>query len=462
MSKAAAPDLQKVLDNPNSTTIDVLKCPTINNDFRKSDPKLMEFLLQPQHFKDILDILTKTHMRSDHKRVLTLFQTSSNTSLNRVFSESIPLTEYAFQSVSKDDDQSLYASGTISRIFTNSLDHWPEEIYDVFHYSDTLYLILINNFHKSSVYRTIVESLEAASEVAGEFTWFLFLALVKTQNEASNNQNQSKTEKFDHPPRCCFLSKDIYPQLTPFPTDVHISNSIKFIKEYFELKKPNQEDFAENVFTFIMKQINAKVDFDKIYFPLYIELAKSLGYNSEFQQLMINLIKQAASLPYEDTSCCSLSSSLITAAISYLEICTDHLDKQTSCSLIATLIDKRISQFGLLSMVTIANKIVLTQPTWVQEFRNLVCKLIACSWNLYHADKPLLVSILFDLSIKLQVEKETGSKQFEGAITAWKKPDFLLSSVNVNEPILNTGFSYESSVYDINQLNSLRWGQPFV
>ena len=234
--------VKAVLENPNPTTIDVLKCSDVLNLLKSKDQKLMEFLLQPQHMKDIFDILSKTFARSDHKRVMQLFQITNNVDLHRVFAESIPLTEYALSVLTRTSDHDMYAAGTISRIFQRAIDIWPDEIYEVFHYSETLYKNVIENIDKDVVYMTILDSISDDKEFFTELIWYLFITLVKTSNEKSDASNQLM---FDHPPRRCYLSKDLYNELPSFGNnDSKILNTIIILKQYFSLIIPCTDYFG--------------------------------------------------------------------------------------------------------------------------------------------------------------------------------------------------------------------------
>lgn len=449
--------VKQVLENPNVTTIEVLKCSDILNLLRTNDQKLMEFLLQPQHIKDIFDILIQTFARSDHKRVMQLFQTS-NVHLHRIFSESIPLTEYALKVLTGSSDHDMYAAGTISRIFQRAIDLWPDEIYDVFHYSDKLYPMVIENIDKDVVYMTILDSVSDEKEFFSELMWYLFLALLKTTNEKSDPAHQLM---FDHPPRRCYLSKDLYSTLPSFGNNNRkILNTICVLKQYFSLNKPCTEDFGQYVLDFIILQ--TKVDHKKCpFYYQYYDIAKAIGHNEELKKIAIELVKNAAKLPEDaPASANTLRSPLIVSALSYLEVCAKFLDEKTLESLVVTMIDKRNTQFGLLSTVQIVKSATSANPDWYRSFKELMEKLIACAWNLYHLDQPLLVSILIDLSILLSVD-EPSNENYATNLNEWKRMDFILSSVNEQSEKFDIEMTFPESAYDLNELNKLRWGLPF-
>lgn len=450
-------NVKQVLENPKATTIDVLKCSDILNLLRTNDQKLMEFLLQPQHIKDIFDILSQTFARSDHKRVLQLFQTS-NVNLHRIFSESIPLTEYAFRVLTSNSDHDMYAAGTISRVFQKAIDLWPDEIYDVFHYSDKLYKMVIENIDKDVVYMTLLDSVSDEKEFFSELMWYLFQALVKTSNEKVDKSNQII---FEHPPRRCYLSKDIYSQLPTFDScNCKILNTINILKQFFSLKKPSTDDFGQYVLDFIILQ--TKIDHKKVpFYYQYYDLAKSIGHNEELQEIAIESIKQASKVPENaPPSSVSLRSPLIIAALSYLEVCAKFLDEKTLESLVVSMIDKRNTQFGLLSTVQIVKSATSSNPEWYRRFKELMEKVIACAWNKYHVDQPLIVSILIDLSILLSID-EPSNPNYADNIKEWKRTDFILSSVSEQADKFDFDLTFPESSYDIDELNEIRWGLPF-
>ncbi|KAK8886324.1 hypothetical protein M9Y10_041786 [Tritrichomonas musculus] len=449
--------VKTVLENPKSTTIDVLKCQDVLNSLKSNDQKLMEFLLQPQHIKDIFNILTKTFARSDHKRVLQLFSVTNNVSLHRVFAESIPLTEYALSVLEKFSDHDMYAAGTISRIFQRAIDIWPDEIYDVFHYSDTLYKTVIENINKDVVYMTISDSMTMEKEFFTELVWYLFISLVKTSNEKSDPSNQLI---FEHPPRRCYLSKNLYNELPSFGnSDSKILNAILIIKQYFSLNFPCTDDFGEYVLKYIVLQAKSTNPNIKFYYQYY-DIAKNIGYCDELQEIVIDIVKKASNVTENTPAVPSLRSPLLISALSYLEVCAKHFDEKTLLSLVATLLDDKNTQFGLLSMVQIVKEATSMNPEWIRDFKETMSQLIACAWNKYHLNNPLIVSILVDLSILLAVE-EKSNPSYQTNIQEWKRPEFILSSVNQQANIFDPSITFPDSAYNIDELNKLRWGLPF-
>ena len=379
--------------------------------------------------------------------------------MHRIFAESIPLTEYALSVLTSPTDHNMYAAGTISRIFQRAIDLWPNEIYDVFHYSDKLYLTVIENIDKDVVYMTLLDSLTDEKEYFTELMWYIFLALVKTSNE----KNPSNQINFEHPPRKCFLSKDYYAKLPTFGnSNCKILNAINVLKQYFSLKKKDIEDFCEYVLEFIIKQ--AKSDhIQTVFHYQYFDLAKEIGHNEELQEISINLIKQAAKLPENaPPSSISLRSPLVISALSYLEVCATHLGEKNLKPLVVSMIDDRNTQFGLLSTVKIIKAATssYTELEWFRHFKDLMGRLIACAWNKYHIDQPLIVSILIDISLLLSVD-ESSNPSYAINLKEWKRADFILSAVVEQSEKFDFDLVFPESSYDIIELNELRWGPPF-
>ena len=433
--KPAQNEVLKVLERSDATTIDVLKCSDLSTVYRQNDQKLMQFLMDPKHIRDIYDILMRTGARYDHKRIMTLYQTS-NTSLHRVFADSIPLTEYAFTPLSKNDDKSGYAAGTISRMLSRALDTWSDEIYDIFHYSDMLYKIVIENIDKSVVYMTLCGIISEANFLF-ELMWYLFKAL------AGKDYNK-------HPPRCCYLSKDI-PDLKPLDNEAKKLNAISILKQFFGQNKPKTEDFAELILDFVVSVAQNQSDTNKFYYQ-YFDLAKNAGFDARLQDIAINNIKTAAANG-------QLNSPLIVTSASYLEICARYFDEITAESIIATLLDKTVNQNTLLSVVIMAKNITIESPSWVGQFKDKLKQIFMCAWNHFN-DQPLITSIIFDMTITLHLE-DLNDKNYENDLKDWKKPDFLLSSAPNTELLFNLNFKFPETSYNIEEINKLRWGDKF-
>ncbi|OHT05561.1 hypothetical protein TRFO_26628 [Tritrichomonas foetus] len=433
-NRPAPSEVLKVLEKSDCTTIDVLKCSDLSSIYRQNDPKLMQFLLDPKHIKDIYDILMRTGARSDHKRIMSLYQTN-NTSLHRVFADSIPLTEYAFSPLVKNDDHSAYAAGTISRILSRALDSWPDEIYDVFHLSNNLYKIVIDNIDKSVVYTTI-SGIVSEANLIYELMWYLFKALA---GPAFN----------EHAPRCCYLSKDI-PDLKPLDNDRKILNAINLLKQFFALNKPILEDFAEYVLNYIGSIFESPSSNKKL-FHQYFELAKSAGYNEKLHQIAIEKVKEAAKNG-------SINSPIVVSCVSYLEICARQMDEITAESLIATLLDRNTNQFTLLSVVIIAKNVMIESSSWIGSFKDTMKNIIRCTWNHFN-DNLLLLSILLDLTNSLHLD-DLNSSEYAANLKEWNRPELVLYTAD-SEQQFNAEYKFPETSYDINQMNKLRWGNPY-
>ena len=136
------------------------------------------------------------------------------------------------------------------------------------------------------------------------------------------------------------------------------------------------------------------------------------------------------------------------------------MDEKTLESLVVSMIDKRNTQFGLLSTVQIVKSATSSNPEWYRRFKELMEKVIACAWNKYHVDQPLIVSILIDLSILLSID-EPSNPNYADNIKEWKRTDFILSSVSEQADKFDFDLTFPESSYDIDELNEIRWGLPF-
>ena len=126
------------------------------------------------------------------------------------------------------------------------------------------------------------------------------------------------------------------------------------------------------------------------------------------------------------------------------------------------MIDDRNTQFGLLSTVKIIKAATssYTELEWFRHFKDLMGRLIACAWNKYHIDQPLIVSILIDISLLLSVD-ESSNPSYAINLKEWKRADFILSAVVEQSEKFDFDLVFPESSYDIIELNELRWGPPF-
>lgn len=270
-SNMSTGETQLSLNQDNCTFEKLIKCNDLLNQYRNWNPKLISFFSKEENIKSIFNFLINARNRKDFSSVSDLFKTS-NTFLNRIFTDSIHLCDYAMKNINNCDNScNQYISGTILLLLNLSYREWPKEVHQILHYSNIAYNILIENIDQDCVF-VFINNLIIDSYPISEFVWYLFRSVSKTNTT---------------PPRICFLAENReVPDISNLR--IHKLRAISIFKKYFELDLPMNEDFQEIVMNYISDEVSKNDDY-----PEFLDLALAIGPNDRFEQIIYQKLSDA-------------------------------------------------------------------------------------------------------------------------------------------------------------------------
>ncbi|OHS96781.1 hypothetical protein TRFO_36967 [Tritrichomonas foetus] len=417
-------ETEKALEDPNCTFEKLLKCSNLANAYRSGNPKLMGFLLKPETVKSIFDLLMSTSTKAEHKTIFSLYQTS-NTQLHRVFADSISLTEHAM-TVLEDlqNPKYSYAAGTMSRIVSRAIDTWPIEVHQVIEHSEKAYPLLIKNIDQSCVFSTVIEQVNDKYPIS-QFIWYLFRALSDVK---------------DHPPRVCYLSKNIdVPKLTK---KSQILNAIIILTQYFKLKLPRLTDFHKIVFDYILADVEKHNEYPELF-----QIAAAIGQNDSLQNLVVGYLRNA--IEKGETQ-----KRQVIFWVEYLAVCTKKLDQETVVILLASLLDQSTPEFALIALEELIGNYLNDHPDKKQPFQEKVAPILCFVWDVFNTTNMSMISHVMDLAKKINISE---------AISEEKMPIFFSKNLNdwkdefAEQTFFTADERFGSEFYDADEINGLRW-----
>ncbi|OHT06454.1 hypothetical protein TRFO_25572 [Tritrichomonas foetus] len=435
-------ETENALEKDDVTFEKLLKCSDLSNAYRSNNPKLLAYLLTPEHIKEIFQLLMKTKERKIHKDIVGLY-TTSNMSLHRCFIDSLELTEFAFESIDESSgNANQYAAGTMSRFLSRVMDSWPSEIHEVFSLSPKLYNLIINNIDNKIVYYPIYDLITSSQYPIGEFMWNLYRSL--------SGDNDS------HAPRICYNSRKME-NLPHFDlsnssddkTKHKVTSIIELLISYFKTNEnaSNVRDFRKIVLNYIVK-----IKDTPNFIPEYYSLAKVVGYDKVLQDFAISSIKSKVEAGnYVDTE--------MSLCLSYLTICVKNLDLENALYLTCSLVNEKVPHFVLLSLLDLVTEIFNQDVEWFDQYLATLSKLIALTWNLYHESNPTITAFLIQFGILLPEDMQmevNKNEKYHDAVTCWKRDTQIVWTEEIH---FTTDFDFEKQFYNLDEINKHRWGQ---
>ncbi|OHT01301.1 hypothetical protein TRFO_31876 [Tritrichomonas foetus] len=264
-------DLQKFLEDPNSSYSDLLKCTEVSS-LLMTNKEFQTKFLSTNFLKNLFDFLSRTDDFSVHKHFISLAQTL-NPLLGARFSEDILLTESAFSIIDSQSNQSAsYAFGSLSRYLFYATHNFPAEMQEVFNLSKKIYLIMIRNIDKLSLLIFISDLITDKNIKLDYFLWLCFKLI------------SGKDKKFSPSPLCqylrtpieCFDNPEDMDKLYKSLTKVHITNIINTLTLFFQNNEGSEIVFATHVAKYIASQKKIK--------GILFDLASSIPATNEIAQ----------------------------------------------------------------------------------------------------------------------------------------------------------------------------------
>ena len=424
----------------------LLELPNLNS--QVSSVKITSYLTDPSTTVEMIHLLTETSQRSIHKKINGLYNSPIKKELLRVFADSIPTLKEALKVLDdRNDENAMYAAGTIVGIITNALSIYPVQVHNVFKYSKEFYPKVIENIDLCCIYSAFLDYMDQLSDSKSkgekkypdELMWHLFRAL---------------SGRNDHPPRICFLTSNF--DIKKLSRPAQIENAINILAKYFATLPIRTEDFQDMVMKYIIDTVRENDDY-----PSLFTLAKSIGQNDELQEIALNKLKNAIENGM-------INPKWIIEWTSYLSICHEKLTEESILRIVASIIDEKAYEFVLTNILSLVENYMSSHPNCF-SFQNKMKEIICFMWNAFHQKNPNIYPFLFDLANKINIHAvmnltdEVMPSWFRDNLLHWSSEEYynlVQQDGPICEPkILILDQTFPESFYNKDDVNSLKWGE---
>jgi hypothetical protein len=426
-------EVEALLEKPNVTTEQLLRCPNISQQFRAENRKLLSRLVNREGMCEIIEVIRRTPDRNFQKSIFSLFQTN-NTSFHQLFADDQLLTESVI-SILNDTNSPLagYAEGVVSRLLSRAMDLWSDELSDIFRLSKTIYPTAIRHLTNSVVFQFVLDAMAESHPGIVIFLWNCFIAV---RGRKAEPIPKSKRPKLVYSTRDVTIDFDISPALR--------NSIILILKNYFETSKNKDKELGQAILDHI--SVLPEEEFTEKWY----DLAKAIGPSREIALRAYRV-------------CCTQSSEvkLCERALGYLAVGAEVLNLQrVEKVLLCTMIDDRITNIGYIGWLNIIKMYcppIATPPSsrgqWQlkdnskdeqilkekvpkeikEQFQNEMTSILGFLWNRFRARNDIdRMKRSFVMEAAVLIEEPLGPiarwKEFRQWIRMWKNAEANWSS----------------------------------
>lgn len=257
-------DIQKFVEDSNSTYMDLLQCNEVSR-ILTANKEFQAKFLSTQFLIQLFQILSKTNDFAVHRHFISISQ-ALNPILALRFTDNLLITEAAFTILDNKQCQSSYAFGTISRYLLFAVHNYPSEMQEIFDLSTKIYPIMLKNIDKLCLYLFVSDIITDRSFKLDYFLWICFKNLV----------GEEEAKKMSPVPLCQYLRADNFYLPHNSLTEIHKTNIYKLLTLFFQQNEGTESVFANYVSKYISSQKNI--------FPIMFNLASSISPTNEITQ----------------------------------------------------------------------------------------------------------------------------------------------------------------------------------
>lgn len=268
-------DVQKFIEDPNSTYINLLKLEY--NDFYQVMTANKEFqakFLSSNFLFQLFQTLSKTNDFAVHRHFISIAQILNPIIAPR-FTDNILITEAAFSILDSKECQSSYAFGTVSKYLIYAIRNYPSEMQEVFDLSTQIYPIMLRNIDKLCLLYFLCDLITDRSIKLDYFLWIAFKNLV----------GEEEAKKMSPVPLCQYLRSEGFYLNPDSLTETHRTNIYILLSLYFEQNEGTESIFSNYVSKYISSQKNI--------LPIMFHLASSIPPTNEIAQTAFSKIIQS-------------------------------------------------------------------------------------------------------------------------------------------------------------------------